>query len=215
MNDDFKISISKDAVEVRLQPSSRSPHGKLGGAIFVTVMVILVLCGALFLPVKDNRPSVWQGMSNATVESGVFWVPIGVLLIVCCGLVAWVGFWWSAGAWPSDERFYCDRTSLTISRIPYLDFANHTWKTQSYPLHDVEKFRFASYAALRGSVIYGLRFDENCREHKILPGLEAPEAQGILKALQSLGVDVVLDDKLQKKVAEALEERGEQIVSNV
>lgn len=207
---DFTVSINKDFVEVRLQPSSRSPHGKLGGAIFSTSTVIVVLCALLFLPGKNNRPSMWQDMANASIESGSFQLLLTVL-IVGGVLMAWLMLRWIAAAWPSDENFHCDHTSLTISRIPYLEFRNRTWKTKSYALRDIEKFRFAVYASAKGSSIYGFRFYENDREHKILPGLEAPEAQDILKALQSFGVDVVLDDKLQRKAAEALEKRGDQI----
>jgi hypothetical protein len=207
---DFTISINKNSVEVRLQPSSRSPHAKLGGAIFAASMVIVVLCVLLFLPGKHNRPSMWQDMANASIESGDFQVPV-TILIVGGVLMAWLMFRWSAAAWPSDENFHCDRTALTISRIRYLDFRNRTWKTKSYALRDIEKLRFAMYASAKGTSIYGFRFYENDRGHKILPGLEAPEAQNILKALQSFGFDVVLDDKLQKKVDEALERRGNQI----
>ena len=116
-----------------------------------------------------------------------------------------------AAAWPSEETLRCDHTTLTISRIPYLDFRNLKWNTKSYALRDIERFRFAIYASAKGSSKYGFRFRANGRRHKTLPGLEAPEAQNILKALQGFGIDVVLDDKLQKKVSEVLERRGNQI----
>jgi len=207
---DFTISISKDLVEVRLNPSASSPYAKLGGAIFSASMVIAVLCALLFLPGKQNRPSMWHDMSNARIESGDFLVPL-TILIVCGGFIAWLGFRWSAAAWPSDETLLCDHTDLTISRVPYLDFRNRTWKTKSYPVRGIEKFRYSVYASAKGSSIYGFRFRANGREHKTLPGLEAPEAQSILKALQCLGVDAVLDNKLQKKADEALEKRGNQM----
>ncbi len=204
---DFTISIKQDSLEVRLHPTSRSPHAKLGGAIFSASMVVLVVCALLFLPGKHSRPNMWHDMSEAAIESSDFLVPLGIL-IVGGGLLGWMGFRWSAAAWPSDETLRCDHTTLTISRIPYLDFRNRTWKTRSYGLRDIEKFRFAVYASAKNSSIYGFRFRANGRRHKTLPELEAPEAQTILKALQGFGVDVVLDDKLQKKVDEALEKRG-------
>jgi len=149
---------------------------------------------------------MWQDISNASIESGSFLVPLGIL-IVGCGLLLWMGFRWSAAAWPSDETLRCDHTALTISRIPYLDFRNRTWKTKSYALRDIERFRFAIYASAKGSSIYGFRFRVNGQRYKTLPGLEAPEAQNIMKALQTFGIDVVLDDALQTKVTEALERR--------
>jgi hypothetical protein len=207
---DFTISITQDSVEVRLHPSSGSPHAKLGGAIFSSSMVIIVACALLLLPGKHNRPSMWHDMSAATTGSSDFLVPL-TILILCGAFVAWFGFRWSAAAWPSDETLHCDHTALTISRIPYLDFRNRTWKTTSYAPRDMEKFRFAVYASAKNSSIYGFRFRANGRRHKTLPGIEAPEAQNILTALQRFGVDVVLDDKLQKKTAEALKKRSSQV----
>ena len=210
MNDDYAISIGKDEVEVRLQPSTRSPHAKLGGVIFVASIIVGVSGASLFLPGKHGSSSMWRGMMSAGSESGASWVLLGFLIVIA-GFLAWLGFRWSEAAWPSDESFHCDMVALTISRVPYLDFANRRWRIRSYPLRDVQRFRYAVYAAIRGDAIYGFRFNENGNEHKILPGLEAPEAETILKALGSLGVAVVLDDKLQKKTAEALEKRGNQI----
>jgi len=45
------------------------------------------------------------------------------------------------------------------------------------------------------------------KRQKALPGLEAPEAAEILKALTTLGADVVDDPKLSKKVETALSRR--------
>jgi hypothetical protein len=115
---------------------------------------------------------------------------------------------WSAGAWPSDQTLRYDHTTLTISRVPYLDFSNTTWKTKSYPVRNISNLQFAVYAYAKNSSIYGLHFNANGKRHKTLPSLQAPEAQEILKALQSLGVDVALDDKLQEKVDVALKKRG-------
>lgn len=148
-----------------------------------------------------------QNMSKANIESGDFLVPLGIL-VVGGSLLLWMGFRWSAAAWPSNEILRCDRAALTISRVPYLDFRNRTWKSRSYAVHDVEEFRFAVYASAKGSSIYGFRFRANGRRYKTLPGLEAPEAQDILKALQGFGMDVVLDNKLQKRVGKELERRG-------
>lgn len=214
MNGDFAISISKDAVEVRLQPSSRSPHGKLRGAIVAAAIVAGVPCAAVIVPGKHGAPSMWQEMSKSSIMSGSLWVLL-VALIVLDGFLAWLCFRWSAAAWPSDEILRCDRTTLTISRVPYLDFSNRTWVTKSYALRDIRRMRFAVYASAKGMSMYGFRFETNGQEHKILPSLEAPEALSILKALQGLGVDAVVDDKLEKKVAETQEMRGSQMTTGL
>lgn len=204
---DFTVSLNSNSVEICLRPSSRSPHSKLGGALFATGLLIATPCALLFLPGKNSRPSMWHDMVNATIGSSDFLVPVGIL-IFSSGLLGWLSFRWSTAAWPSDETLYCDHTALTISRIPYFDFGNRMWQTHSYLSRDIERFRFAVYASSRGTKIYGFRFVANGRRHKTLPGLEAPDAQKILKALQSFGVNVVLDNKLQKKVNKVLEERG-------
>ncbi len=206
-SNDFNISIKPDSVEVELNPSASSPYAKLGGAIFSVSMVILVLCALLFLPGKHNQPGMWHDMSNASIDSSDFLVPLTILLLGGV-FIGWMGFRWSAAAWPSDETLRCDHTTLTTSRVPYLNFRNRKWKKKSYLVSDIKNLRFAVYASAKGSSIYGLRFRSDDGGHKILPGLEAPEAKEILTALQHLGVDVVLDDKLQKKAGEALEKRG-------
>jgi hypothetical protein len=206
-SNDINISIKPDLVEVQLSPSASSPHAKLGGAIFSVIMVILVLCALIFLPGKHSQQTMWRDMSNAPIDSSAFLVPLTGLILGCV-FMGWTGFRWSAAGWPSDETLRCDHTTLTISRVPYLDFRNRKWKTKSYLVSDIKNLRFAVYASAKGSSIYGLRFRSDDGGHKILPGLEAPEAKDILTALQHLGVDVVLDDKLQKKAGEALEKRG-------
>jgi hypothetical protein len=207
---DFTISLKPDSVEIQLTPSANSPYAKLGGAIFIVSILIAGLCALLFLPGKHSRPNMWHDMSNASIGSSDLLVPL-TLMILFVVFMAWLGFRWSAAAWPSDETLHCDHTALTISRIPYLDFLSRTWKTKTYTLRDIQKFRFAVYASAKGSSIYGFRFRANGRRHKTLPGLEAPEAQNILTALQRFGVDVILDDKLQKKIDEALKKRGNQL----
>lgn len=121
--DDISVSINKDSVEVRLDPSSRSPNAKLGGAVFIVSVGLVVLCAMLFIPGKHNGPSLFQNISGSGIESVEVLIPFGIL-IIGVGLTCWGGFWWSAAAWPSDETLHCDETILTISRIPYLDFRN-------------------------------------------------------------------------------------------
>ena len=109
-------------------------------------------------------------------------------------------------AWASDETFHCDRESITIKRIPWLDFPNRGWRTYTYPLADVNAIRFAVIASAKGSAFWGLRFRAHGRKWA-LPGLEAPEAKQILTGLRALGADVPDDPRLAKRIKEALEMR--------
>lgn len=202
--DDFEFVISDEAVDVNLRPSASSPHAKRNGLIFILCMSLLVPAFLLFVPGKYG--TMWHDITAAHTVSGAE-VPIGFVL-AGFGFVCLLGLRWSEAAWPSDERFHCDRSTLTFARVPLLDFKNRSWQSCSYPLGTVSKIRYDVYASAKGSSIYGLRFTVNGKRHKCLPGLEAPEAQKILSALHKLGADVEIGDDLQKKVDEVLSNRN-------
>jgi hypothetical protein len=90
---------------------------------------------------------------------------------------------------------------LTISKVPWLDIHNKHWDTRSYPLVDITKMRYQAIARSKGISIYGLRFIAAGRSQRVLPGLQPHEADKILKALKSFGVDVPDDPTLSRKVA--------------
>ncbi len=201
---EFEINLTDDAVDVTLNASAQSPHAKLGGIIFVVCMSLCVPAFLLFVP--DKYGTMWHDITAPRTPSDR--VVALACVIAAFGLVWLLCLRWAAAAWPSDERFHCDRNILTLARVPLLDFKNRKWESSSFPLGTVSKIRYAVYASAKGSSIYGLRFLVDGRRHKVLPDLEAPEAQKILSALQHLGADVLLDNDLQKKVDEALANRN-------
>ena len=79
---------------------------------------------------------------------------------------------------------------MTISKVPWLDVRNSHWVTHTYSLHDISQIRFGVIASAKGSSMRGLRFLASGKKQKVLPGLKAPEAKEILKALKALGADV-------------------------
>ncbi len=202
---DFSISITDQAVDVRYTPSVSEPRGKLFGLIFTVSMLIVLACALLFLPGKHGGPSMWHDLASAPPGSAGFFIPvIGLPLFV--GLFGWQMFRYSRAAWASDETFHCDRQAITISRIPWLDFSNRTWRTHTYPLTEVSAIRFAVIASAKGRQFWGLRFRAHGRRWA-LPGLEAPEAKTILTGLRTLGADVPDDPKLEKRIKQTLEMR--------
>ncbi len=201
---DFSISITDKAVDVSYTPSTSEPRGKLFGFIFTIATLIVLTCALLFLPGKHGNPSMWHDLTNASSGSSVVFVPIGLMLFA--GLFGWQGFRYARAAWASDETFHCDRESITIKRIPWLDFSNRTWRTYTYPLSEVSGIRFAVIASAKGRAFWGLRFRAHGRKWA-LPGLEAPEAKKILTELRTLGADVPGDPKLDKRIKETLEMR--------
>jgi len=202
---DFSISITQDAVDVKYTPSATSPRGKLFGFVFTIIVLLLLACAVLFLPGKNGRPSMWHNLAEAPSGSADFLGPV-IGLGLFLGLFGWQGIRYARAAWASDETFHCDRAAITISRVPWLDFSDHTWRTHTYPLTEVSKIRYAVIASAKGRQFWGLRFRAHGRKWA-LPGLEAPEAKAILVGLKNLGADVPDDPKLDKRIKQTLEMR--------
>ena len=201
---DFSISITDKAVDVSYTPSVSNPRGKLFGFIFIIATLVVLACAILFLPGKHGNPSMWHDLTNASSGSSVVFISIGLMLFI--GLLGWWGFCYARAAWASDETFHCDREALTVKRVPWLDFSNRAWRTYTFPLAEVSAIRFAVIVSMRGAVYRGLRFRAHGRKW-VLPGLEAPEAKGILTGLRALGADVPEDPKLDKLIKKTLEMR--------
>ena len=206
---DLNIELTDEAVDVKLNASAQRPNAKFGGFLFIICGILLMDAALLFFSGKSGQRSIWHNIASAKSPSD--WIAPMLILIGGTVSLAWMGFRWAGAAWPSDQHFHCDRTALTLARIPYLDFKSRRWNETSFLLADVSRIRFDAYASAKGDTIYGLRFRFQQTGHKALPGLEAPEAQKILLALQRLGADVIIDERLQKRVDEAVANRyGEQ-----
>jgi hypothetical protein len=201
---DFSISITDKAVDVRYTPSATEPRGKFFGFIVIICTLLVLASAILFLPGKHGDPSMWHDLVSSPSGTSVVFTPIGLMLFL--GLFGWQGFRYARAAWASDETFHCDHEAITISRIPWLDFSNRTWRTYTYPLSEVSKIRFAVIASAKGRSFWGLRFRAHGRKWA-LPGLEAPEAKTILTGLRALGADVPDDPNLDKRIKQTLEMR--------
>lgn len=204
-HNDYLISITAEAVDVRYTPSARDPRGKLFGFWFSVGMLILLACALLFSPGKHGTPSMLHDLASARSGTASFFGPI-ICLSIFVGLFGWRTFRYARAAWASDETFHCDRNTLTIERVPWLNFSNQTWRSYSYPLAEVHAIRFAVIASAKGKQYWGIRFRSHGRRWA-LPGLEAPEAKAILTGLKTLGADVSDDPNLDKRIKQTLEMR--------
>jgi len=203
LQQEFNIVITESSVDVRHDVSSKSPKGRFYVGLFFLAFLILVICGVIFLPGKHGAPSMWHDVSTSPINSAGFIFPLSLVLLgaIFMGCVATR---YLLAAYPSDETVHCDRSTLTVSKVPWLDVRNSKWTTRSYSLRDVSHLRFGVIASAKGSSIYGIRFVAAGKKLKVLPGLEAPEAAEILQGFKALGADVVDDPKLSKKVDGAL-----------
>lgn len=197
---DFEITITDTSVDVRYTPSVTSPRGKLFGFVFTSATLVVLACAVLFMPGKHGNPSMWQDLKAAPLQSAAFFGPV-LGLAFFLALFGWQGVRYARAAWASDETFHCDRAALTISRVPWLDFSNRTWRTHTYPLTEVSAIRYAVIASAKGKSFWGIRFKAHGRQWA-LPDLEAPDAKAILTGLKNLGADVPDDPKLEKRLKE-------------
>lgn len=204
---EFNIVITESSVDVRHDASRKSPKGRFYMGLFFLAVLILVACGIVLLPGKHGTPSMWYDISTSPINSADFIFPLSLVALFVV-FMGYVTKRYLLAAYPSDEAIHCDRLTLTVSKVPWLDVSNSKWTTRSYLLRDVSQLRFGIIASAKGASIYGIRFVADGKRQKVLPGLEAPEAAEILKALRELGANVVDDPKLSKKVETTLGRRS-------
>jgi len=77
---------------------------------------------------------MWQDLSaSSIVESGTFAAAVLILLgmpsivYVTCRRYVWATY-------PADEKLHCNGSTLTISRIRWLDFHNVDWRSRQYAM---------------------------------------------------------------------------------
>jgi hypothetical protein len=195
----FFIEITDQSVEVRLEVSRNSPRIRFYASIFFFSMLgALVVCGLLFLPGKHGNPSMWRDLSSSPLDSSGFVVPLLILLAFPVLAILLLRRY-IVSAYPSDETFHCDRSTLTVSRVRWLDIHNKHWDTRSYGLGDTANFRYQVLGRAKGASIYGLRFVAGGRKERVLPGLNPREAEKVLNAIKMLGADVPNDPALSRK----------------
>jgi hypothetical protein len=195
----LSIEITDQAVTVRLDVSRSAPRTRFYASIFFIGFGALVMCGLLFLPRKRGNPNMWHSLSSSPVDSTAFFVPLILLLVFA--LVMVLLLWrYIVSAYPSDEIFQCDRSTLTLSKVRWLDIRNKHWNTSSYALADIVKFRYHVLGRAKGASIYGLRFIVRGKKQRVLPGLKPREAEKILEALKRFGADVPDDPTRLRKL---------------
>ena len=185
----FEIEVTNQSVKVRLNASEKSPRGRFYWCAFFVALWIAALCLLVFADGKHGQSSMWQDFVTHPVDSQGFIVPL-VILIGVTALIVLISWRYVVMAYPSDEIFYCDRSTLTISKVRWLDINNKDWQTRSYQLSEVTGIKYKTVARAKGGAVYGLRFNAAGRSERVLPGLGTHDAGKILKAVKAFGVDV-------------------------
>jgi hypothetical protein len=204
----FQIEIKADSMEAS---SSESAHGNSRRpGVNLAVMGFGVLM-FLWLTFRVDRYgyTLWRYLAvyphnSSTYKDNVFGLVMGAIL---CGMFFLAGL---RAFFPSGETMHCDRSTLTVSKIPWISF-NGRWHTREFVLSEVTELCFGVLQSGRGDSIYGIRFVYACRKQKMLAGVTAPQAYKILSALKSLGADVPAHHDMRYVVREALRDQREQL----
>ena len=200
---EFHVEVTNQSVYVRLDVSTRAGKTRFYALAFFAVVTVLLMCALLFLPGKHGSPSLWQGLSTAPLSSAdvllLFVLSLSFPLLVGILLERYVTL-----AYPSDETFRCDGSTLSISRVRWLDVHNNHWNTLSYSLAEVREIRYRAITGLRGYSIYGLRFVARGKTQRILPGLNPRDAENVLIAIKAFGADVPDDPVVSRKLKETI-----------
>jgi len=207
-NRHFDIAIKPDSVEVSTSESAHTNrrHPSVNIAIMAaSVGFFLWQC------FRHDRYgySLWRYLARYHAGSQTFNENLFafLLLAMLCGLLFVVGL---RGFFPSGEIVHCDRSRLTISKIPFLSFRGK-WVTRWLPTSEVKGLHYAILQSGKGDSIYGIRFHTVGGEEKMLAGISAPQAYKILSAIRKLGADVPEDHDMRYVVREALRDEREQL----
>lgn len=196
---EFQLEITDQSAFVRLTVSGKTRFFALA---FFACVSALVLSAILFLPGKHGRPSMWHDLSTSSVGSADFLIPFFLLLLGFPLLIIVLPRRYVMLAYPSGETFRCDRSTLSIAKVRWLDVRNNHWNTCSFPLAEVREIRYGAIAQLKGGAVYGLRFVAGGKNCRVLPGLKPRDAERLLTALKTFGADVSEDPVLQQKPKE-------------
>lgn len=186
---EFEVEVTSQSVNVRLNASIKSPRGRFYWAAFFVALWIAALCLLVFSNGKHGNPGMWHDFATYPINSSGFIVPL-LILLGCSALMVLISWRYIVMAYPSDEIFYCDQSTLTISKVPWLDIHNKDWRIRSYPLNQITGIKYKSVATAKGGAVYGLRFKAGGRSERVLPGLGTHDAGKILKAVKAFGMDV-------------------------
>lgn len=176
------LDITNDLVSVRLNGDSGKT--RFYAFAFFAAVTALVMGLLLILPGKNGSPSMWHDRPAAYV----FVLAVPLLMLVTTKRYVRL-------AYSSDETFRCDRSTLSIAKVRWLDFRNGHWDSSSFALAQVRQIQYRVLTSLRGTSIYGLRFKAGGKTFRTLPWLKPADAERILLALKSFGADVP-DDPL-------------------
>jgi len=182
--DKIRIEVNPGSLTIRYEVSSVSPHGRFyAGALFLA-FALCGICFVLFMPGKHGSPSMWDDLHSQPLNSFGFY-----LAVSGSALLLWYVARAARIAYPGDHELKCDRETMTVSWVRWLDWKNRSWVSESYLMSDVLEIRYGVILRGRGGSIDGLRFRAAGKDYRLFPQLTTNEAGKILAAFEDLGAD--------------------------
>jgi hypothetical protein len=198
----FDINITSTEILIK-QDGSLQSGGTRGGAGVVSILGAAYLFFFSVIVDKHGRPGIWHDLKAVTRYSFDFyfdWLFL-VAVLVFCGYLILIGV---RLFFPAGEQLQCDRTTFTYSKIPWVSLPGR-WKRKSFPTKDVSELMYTAIVQANPqkniAELYGLDFYVGDKEYKIFAGLEADDADDILKKLRAFGVDVIANQYMSEMVA--------------
>jgi hypothetical protein len=188
----FEIERSPDELTVKKQNRTSAFNVMLSIGLVLFLLFKLLL---LLSPVSNGTSSLTARTSGNPRD--LFWIllVIGVFLYAAASLI----FQIVRSFFPSGESLNCDRENLVIGKIPTTNFRGK-WTYTTFPVSSVKQMRWGVVKASRYGGGTGLLFVADDKTHKLLLGLEAPEASTILDALEHFHVDILRDPAMAMSV---------------
>jgi hypothetical protein len=177
---------------------ARTGAGSILAAAYLFVFTVIID--------KHGRPGLWSELKGVPRHSFEFYF----LSLFLSGILVFCGYLLLIGVrlfFPAGEELHCDRTAFAYSMIPWVRLRGR-WKRRSFPVADISELM---YGVIRYGKpdkntvdVYGLSFYVGKKEYKILAGLEASDADRIVKQLRAFGVDVIINQNMSKLVEKSV-----------
>ena len=204
----FDINVTSSEVLVKQDGSLQSGESR-GAAGVISILAAAFLFFFTVIIDKHGRPGLWYDLKQAPGYSSEFYFFLLCLIgvLVFCGHLLLIGV---RLFFPGGEQLQCDRTTFTYSKIPWISLRGR-WKRQSFPTAEVSELMYG--VIVQGNEekkiadTYGLSFYVGDKEYKIFGGLEAPDADDILKEVRAFGVDVIVNQDMAVLIAKSTQKQ--------
>jgi hypothetical protein len=189
---EYGIEIRADSVDVGWDNSHRSIQARAVGSFAYMAAGVVVFCLIMFT--KRHGASTWWELTTSPRDSARL-VMANAIVAIASGLLGLFVLIGMRNFFLSGEKLHCDRSQMTLSRIPWYSFTGR-WTARSFSLAEISKMEYGVVYSGKGGDTYGISFSAHGWRKKLFAGIDARDAFRILRGMESLGVDVRYDPEM-------------------